>query len=1347
MTSESKMTQWLELVDTTQPIFDLVGLGGYAEYANWKAHGRRVFEPDSEIFMAFIKSGPRDIKAVQKMAKRCNLRGIIAFNTEKAGYGVLLRTDEKNRVFPLGSEAAYEHLGAVFRQTNFGTTPIGAEIAIEKIIDTASTTTKDFINRGVFSDHYLENRLLAELEQTIRDRAEALRSSVGNVESTMRALGWSQNTNSTDTGSVCVIVSEEPDLGMARRSGEVAPSYRAVTELAEHAWVILTNGKSWRLYTDRASASTTTYFEINLESEPSLSQLLYLAGIFSKDSYDGTEPLVLRTYDGSQKYARKLEDDLAKELLRGGVFLNIVKGLLDHDMTTSYTDERLGDTKNTALKVLYRILFVLYAEAREMLPVRDKDYRDISIDALRSKLDAFEMDGDDDGCWKYLLNLFSGIREGNAKHNLPQYNGELFAFKSYIDRAQVRNKFIVPALRGLLERDGESADYAILEVRHLGSIYERLLEFSISQAEADILVREDSKGVHIVESKEHFKYKKNDLYLASKEGMVGRKSTASYYTPREIVQFLVKQGLSSILEKREEYVAQDMEVYRKRMNDDGLREKCANHLMDIQILDPAMGSGHFLVEALNQITTWATGMLTRYPDHPLWDEIRQDRNRILAEQKSRNVRIDSGLLTPAVLLKRRIMKQCIFGVDVNPLAVELAKVSLWLDSFAIGTPLTYMGHHVKCGDSTVGMWLGNQRYRDSTMDDFESEFGLTSHIKNVSACPDLTVEQVRRSQSEYAAHEDETRPRKNKQDVLAAQMMKPKKTALNRANALAQMVADRWNDKSADIASMVSYTEELRGKHRFFHWDLEMTDAFTDERRGFDLIVGNFPWDRVAPNDDEFFQKFDQEFKSLKPNTKKQRRKREILKRNPSIKKTHDEYLKKLKELRDFYSRMYEMQGKGDKDLWQLVMERCFDLCVPDAGVISVIIPSVLLNNGGCAKMRRHILDENRIISLYVYENRGIFSNVDSRYRFALLTMQAGGRTEGFPAGFYLHDTASLKDNAREADKFGSVSARDARDSTPEQYIVPELTGMMGWNIYTRLHRLEQTLATGHQGWDVVLSSGFHTTADAKHLNTKRSAGFSYWPVIKGESIHQFMPDFRAPPFVANSSGGLAVENNKGLYGKEAAAIYGMYRLAFRNQASDTNARTAIAVIIPPNTFNIHSMSFLVFSRNGRRVWEGNELDPYHQEISYLVAILNSMTFDFLVRAKTLTNTPIYVRTTPLPDPTNHDNAMAELAARLSVNGKPEFQQFADSMGIPNTLPKPGERIEMAAKLDALTACAYGLDSAEYQSVLDSFKFDEDSLMAERETVDWQASRAKPMTQFFGEVRKRTMDYFMEAEA
>ena len=1356
MNLESRVLHILDLAGRSQPLKPS-NIDRFDEYTSWQVHsnilggGGGASERGGDMRAVFIKNGPKDVKAVQQMSRDLGLKGVIAFNTQKNGYGMLLKTDQKNKVYSLSSESACTALQTIFEQVDFGTTSIKAEIAIEEIMDLTSVASLDFINRGVFSRHYLETRLLAKLEQTVDKKTDALKPHIGNTKKMLKDLGWSPDSSkNTDSGRVCIITTEEPDLGIARKSGSVSPSYAAVTKLSEHAWVILTNGKTWRLYTDKAAASTTTYFEITLEDNPkNTRKMLYLVGIFGSDSYNGTEPLIIRAYNESQKYARTLEDNLADQILRGDIFLNIVKGLLDHNMTVKYSDGDLNRATENAFKVLYRLLFVLYAEARGIMPVRDQSYRGISLDILRDRLHDLQSDADGEGCWDHLKRLFTAISEGDQEYNLPQYNSELFEHDGRIDAASihVQNKFIVPALIGLLEQDGESTDYAILEVRHIGGIYEKLLEFSVSQADADIAVHEDSKGTHIIKTNVRPTYKKNDLFLMSKEGPAGRKTTASYYTPHDIVQFLVHQGLKDGFSRREKDLSVAMKKYRAHSTtDDALQKTCIDYLVDIQVLDPTMGSGHFLVEALNQITVWAAGMLTKYPDHPLWNVIHQDRNDILEDQTKRGVHIDVSLLTDVTLLKRRIMKKCIFGVDVNPLAVELAKLSLWLDSFAVAMPLAHLEHHIKHGDSTIGMWLEASRYRDSTLDGLDDEFKLAKHIEKVSASPDTTVVQVRQSQNESKTYADKSQPYKNKYDVMAAQIM-DKNTTLKQASITAHRVTQHWGSKSKDISSIVKSTKQIRDTHFFFHWELEFMDAFTNGRDGFDLITGNPPWAKTKPEDRDFFSAFDLEFYSLKKQDQIKRRKK-ILKNSSDIHKRYEDYIQKKAEQSQFYSKVYEQQGVGDKDLWQLVLERSFVMCVRKTGVISMLVPATLLTNKGSIPMRKHLLDKNQLMSLYVFENKGIFPIHDS-HRFVAITARNGGKTtSSFPVAFFLHNPASLKDNTLEADKFGVMKAQDIRNSTPDQYIMPEIANALHVGIYLKLHRFGQTLGSGHEGWDVDKSKGFDTTNDSGLFSSRRRPSSTNWPVIKGENIHQFMHDFRPPHERVNQFDGLKRASKTRAYANHARDVFDMFRLAFRNQASDTNARTVIAAIIPPHTFIKNSMSTLILSKDGQRVFDSRiELESYHKKISYLAGIMNSMTFDFVTRAKTMTNPVTSIYAIPLPDTSKHDVKIAHLASRLSVDGTSVFRPFAKSMNVDNTRLSPSQRIKTSAHLDALVARAYCLSAVEYCSVLDSFKFGEDPSMMHKDSIDWTASRARPMVQFFGEVRKLAMEYFEEIDA
>ena len=1084
---------------------------------------------------------------------------------------------------------------------------------------------------------------------------------------------------------------------MRRDAGRVAPSYRAVSELRQTPWVILTDGITWRLYTSRVSASTTNYFEINLGVRKDI-VLRYLVAIFGATLYadrDGKAGIDV-IFDDGKNYVQELEENLAERILKpDGVFVDLVKGILDHNGRRKYTNEDLQDAKETALKIMYRLWFLMYAESRDLLPVKDQKYTPLSLMSLRSSLDNMGEDPQGDNCWNHVLELFGGIRNGSLEHNLPQYSGELFKRDPPLDGIIIRNRHFVRALHGLLERDGEPVDYASLGVRHLGNIYETLMEFVVRQADRDIMLLEDSKGVREVASKAEstYTYRKNDLYIVSKAGYVSRKSSGSYYTPEEIVTFLVRRGLEPIFAAREQMMDADIQLYQESRSKEHY-DTCMDRLLDIQVLDPAMGSGHFLVEALNQITRWATGMLERYPGHPLLSEIEKDRNLIISTQEEKGITINHRLLTHDVLLKRRVMKRCIFGVDIHLLAVELARVSLWLDSFAIGVPLTYLNHHIKAGDSTIGAWRGDiGDAKGGSMDEWmETTDRIGDVMDQVSRRADVTIQQVRSSEHAHDAYERTMIPHKNMLDVYcAAQIddkMIPKKARKNMHGYIRRFAHTNVHD--TDMQQTFDMVGKLRDEYHFFHWELEMMDAFTDARYGFDLIVGNPPWDKVKPYDDEFFTQYYPTFRSINIKSKKRAKQGEILK-NSAIQTEYDKYLKSFQDKLTFY-KTYVMQGIGHKDMWRLVLERMLGL-VSEGGVISVLVPSQILSNTGSALMRKRILDTN-IRQMYVFENRKKIFPIHSGYRFLLLTVQDTESLDTFRAGFYLHSLASLNTDRSEPDKFHDISKDVILKVSPNTYRIPEFGGVH-LDILSKMSEYDTLDSESGDGWSVALSSGFNRTNDADMFKEKGRG----WSVLEGRNIHQFNCNFARPEFVVSMSSGLSREKQKRVYKNKSRQFHNSYRLALRDISGPTNTRTIIAAILPPQKFHTYSLRSIVLTKN--RTFEDS--NDYNRHTAYLCGILNSMPFDFVARSKIQMHTSTIIGTINIPDRAYYSE-IAEIAAKLSV-GSDEFEGFAESMRIDNVRLSPHDRIHTTAKLDALVAHAYGLTRDEYQTILDSFKF------------------------------------------
>ena len=1230
------------------------------ELEGWECHSLNHNSRSRDVPILLVGSGPKNIADIKRAAKQYDTCVIIATGLKK----MFIKTLEKTHTAPLDGGTEYSRMAEILNAQNVGAAKSELELNayLERAIEAIPVTTEGFENRGLFSTHYLQNRLFGDAPDV---DVRALRGASTDVNRLLKALGWEKD--SVSGGVARTITTDQGHFSIRETEDGIAPSYAAVSELSGYRWVILTNGTKWRLYTSRVSASSTNYFEINLHDQPSDTVLRYLGVIFGHGSFEGESPRIDLFFDQGKEFATRLEEDLASRIMgQDGVLLNLAKGMLNHNMKAVFDGAELASAKESALKVIYRVWFVAYAESRNLLPVSDERYAGMSLRRLRGELDRHESDSREDSCWQYLQALFVGIRDGSPENNLPQYNGNLFRRDERVDGEPILNRWLVPALRDLLERDGEAVDYASLGVRHLGNILESVMELAIQQAREDIMLLVKGRQVMRVRTsrESNYSYRKNDLYLASKGGLAVRKSTASYYTPDEIVTFLVGRGLEPILKERSSRVAGDVKSYRRDPTP-GNRRTCMDRLLDIQVLDPTMGSGHFLVEALNHLTSWATRVLKKHPAHPLHEELERDRRSIMAEQRKKGIALDANLLTHDILLKRKMMKRCIFGVDLNPMAVEIAKLALWLDSFAMGVPLTYMDHHIKAGDSTVGMFLHDLADRkNQSLDDWMPDRKSDRLLEGISSTPDATISQVRQSEEMHRRYVESVAPTRRVLDALAASRIDgsiiPKSSDRRSGPEFVHRFGRYGKREEKAFREARKKVAELAARRGFFHWELEMRDAFTDARRGFDCIVGNPPWDKSKPYDDEFFSQHDPAFRDLSPKTKKNERKEKLLE-NPGILEAYDQYQNGFWEKNTFY-KTYEMQGVGDKELSKLVLETALGL-VTEGGTISMVMPSQILSSAGSGDIRKALLKKD-IRQLYVFENRKKIFPIDSRYRFMLLTLKNAKGGDGFPVGFYLHSLESLNNGEEEKGKFGKCSKKRIREMFPESLVIPESKGEHG-AILSKIYqhpKLEDSLGNG---LTVSFSSGFHKTNDASLLKKSHTG----WPVHEGKTVHQYNHRWQPHEFTAGSRKGLKRESTKRAYQKKHVEFYDSCRLVFRDVSSPTNMRTVVTTIIPPHTFHTNSLSSFVLAKNGVITLDDN----YLKNILYLCGVMNSLTFDFAVRANIQMHLAAIIRSLPIPDTTTHKDEIVTHVARMLV-GTPEFAGLAERMRIENSPPPPPDR-------------------------------------------------------------------------
>lgn len=630
------------------------------------------------------------------------------------------------------------------------------------------------------------------------------------------------------------------------------PSYQIDTYLraTPPRWAILTNGRYWRLYCEDTSYRGDSYYEVDLvkliEGE-NLDDFKYFYLFFRRQAFarDG-EVFLDKIYSESADYARALGESLKENVYQAMRIIS--EGFLEWpENNLSTGPAHIGLIRENSMKLLYRLLFVLYAESRGLLDLSNKEYAKMSLKTLKREISQ-RIDGREaisklrNAYWSRLEDLFRLINQGSEALGfspdilyVPPYNGDLFDpdRNAFLRNKRVSDFYLAPSIDLLarsVERKGSRAmiDYSTLDIRHLGSIYEGLLEFKLEPAEEDMVAvkvkgREKWTKKSEARGKVIDKVKAGELYLRTDK--MERKVTGSYYTPEYIVKYIVDNALSPI-------------VREKLKQEKGLKSEA---ILSIKVLDPAMGSGHFLVEAVD--------FLAKH----LVEAVKRDGEENQLPERDYS----------ADWAKREIASHCIYGVDKNPMAVELAKVSLWLKTISKDRPLSFLDHRLKCGNSLIGARLEDlphypQPRRKKDVDDRTERFDvevrrpfvdeLLKKVGELESAREETVEDIKHKEDLF---EELRSSREYKRIKSFADVY----TAIHFGNPTGKdyyydlLWALRgseieWSEKTSRL--WFGKAENIALVNRFFHWQLEFPEVFYGPERktspGFDAVIGNPPY-------------------------------------------------------------------------------------------------------------------------------------------------------------------------------------------------------------------------------------------------------------------------------------------------------------------------------------------------------------------------------------------------------------------------------------------------------------------------------------------------------------------------
>ena len=642
-------------------------------------------------------------------------------------------------------------------------------------------------------------------------------------------------------------------------------------------WAILTSGRLWRLYHEATSYKLDSYYEVDLPgllNSGDLESFKYFYLFFHREAFgqvvDGGSFLD-RVREGSVAYAQEIGEDLQENVYRAMKIL--AEGLLaeaGNDIASSETETVVREVQENSLRLLYRLLFIFYAESRSLLDTNNRYYYELSLQRLKSEV----ADRLDRGLpllsvsytyWESLKNLFSLINDGSESRRIPReefyipaYNGGLFdpEKNAFLEGKRIGDSFLSRAI-DLLARSARSAqsagntvkgkgfvDYSSLEIRHLGSIYEGILEYRLLVANQEMAaVKEKGKELwlplsEVGKRKVLDRVQAGEIFLATDKGE--RKATGSYYTPDYIVKYIVKNTIEPVIQKKKE-----------EWGGVAGSGHFADFILSIKVLDPAMGSGHFLVEATDQLARWLVqAWATARPEEADSKEI--------AEQDVHWAR-------------REVVRNCIYGVDLNPMAVELAKLSLWLTTVASNKPLSFLDHHLRCGNSLIGAELEKLTVLPGAKAEEQPPlwaFGLKSHTDSLlkryslmAALPDDNLRMVKWKEDQFRQIKDSELSRRLNElanvwlsTFFGNQVSEDDYFELQ--NHLSPEKFPDWTGLREQ--EWFRRAQALAGEKRFFHWELEFPEAFQGEGRGFDVVIGNPPYVRqeLIVNDKSYLEQF-----------------------------------------------------------------------------------------------------------------------------------------------------------------------------------------------------------------------------------------------------------------------------------------------------------------------------------------------------------------------------------------------------------------------------------------------------------------------------------------------------------
>lgn len=947
-------------------------------------------------------------------------------------------------------------------------------------------------------------------------------------------------------------------------------------------WGILTNGARWRLYYAGARSTIDDYLEIDLARIMGLEEDVFDAAIeyderehwlrvfavmFSRAAFEREAADAPSFHDRARREAAFYEERVAKNL-SDLVFAKLYPALGKAIAEKAPAETDIDEIRNATLILLYRLLFILYAEDRGLLPVKDKRYDDYALREARKDVGERKDSGDTfstvaTSIWDRFSSLAMMIDKGDPSVGLPPYNGGLFsaAETPLLNTIRLPDSVMAEAIDILSweQREGvrRYINYRDLSVQQLGSIYERLLEFEMKRVDGAFEVLPN---------------------------IFARKDSGSYYTPDELVLLIIDETLAPLIE--DAYEAFDKAIASLGKTDSEASKlrvleaaDPAKAITRLRVCDPAMGSGHFLVSLVDRLTNAALEAMAKAVEiaaaasveeyqSPIATEIESIRSTIWHNAQAQDWAIAEEQLDDPQLVKRMVLKRCVHGVDKNPMAVELAKVALWLHTFTVGAPLSFIDHHLHCGDSLFGLWVRDAIDKAGKagellyIDDLRNAERQAAVMQRIEALTDAEIAEAESSADMWRDIEAQIGPFDSFVSFMHAldwlnlsREDKPLVTQwldggfgdplpISRGRKEPEALRAKPNEAER-FQAIWCKARELIEEERFLNWQIAFPGVWKNwaskgREGGFDAVIGNPPWDRFEFEEVPWFEARDASI-ALAPSGAKRKAAIKALRSSETLlAKQYDHATKRMAMATKVAKgkAIYSALNKGKLNLYKLFVERSHSLVRPE-GMVGLLTPSGIAGDLSSSEFFRGLSTGGHIKSLYDFENRRtryglepFFPDVDSRFKFAAMTASPKRRFGGTVCGFFLQ-AASERENPENA---FPVCAEDFSRVNPNTGTAPVFRTRRDMEITTGIYARcpvlhEDATDPAGQPWSIRYSQTINMTSDSHLFRTRdeledevgawplggnryQSADGEWVPLYEGKMVQAF--NHRAASIIVN---------------------------------------------------------------------------------------------------------------------------------------------------------------------------------------------------------------------------------------